>query len=496
MPRLEFLRPALFGVFALGLSACAPLAPVVTTDLPPPAVAAPPAPTTPSAAPSATPLPRPAAAPSTTTAPTTTAAPVAQPAPQSTACPGGVPAATRCLAGRDTAGAFVLIAIPADWNGHLVLHAHGGPLLGEPRAERTAEDLQRWAVMVRAGYAWAGTSFAQGGVAVRAASQDLERLRQLFVQHVGTPKRTLLHGQSWGASVAAKAAEMFNRAPAGAAAYDAVLLTSGVLGGGTRSYDFRLDLRVIYQWLCANHPRPDEPPYPLWMGLPADSTMTPGQLAARADECLGLRIGAAQRTPEQARKLKTIVDVLKIPERSVQTHLNWATFHFRDVAQRSAAAPVFGNRGARYRGSDNDSALNAAVQRYTADPVAVQRFAQDTDLTGRIGVPVLTVHAIHDPIAFVELEATFKTTMQGAARGQWLVQTFTDDTEHSYLADPVYPALLEALLEWAEQGRKPTPTDVAARCQALEARYGPGCKFRVDYEPAPLETRVAPRLRP
>jgi hypothetical protein len=106
------------------------------------------------------------------------------------------------------------------------------------------------------------------------------------------------------------------------------------------------------------------------------------------------------------------------------------------------------------------------------------------------------VHAIGDPVAFVELEDTFKTTMQGAGRGGWLVQTYTDDTEHSYLADPVYPALLDALLEWAEQGRKPTPQDVAARCKAHEARHGPGCKFRVGYEPAPLETRVAPRLRP
>jgi hypothetical protein len=411
--------------------------------------------------------------------------------------PTGLPSSTRCLAGRDSAGAFVLIAVPPDWNGHLVLHAHGGPQLGEPRAERTLEDLQRWAVVVRAGYAWAGTSFRQGGVAVRSAAEDTERLRQLFVQHVAAPKRTLLHGQSWGANVAAKAAEMFTRTASGGAPYDAVLLSSGVLGGGTRSYDFRLDLRVIYQVLCRNHPRPDEPSYSLWMGLPADSPMTGAQLAARADECLGLRQSAAQRTPEQTRKLKTIVDVLRIPERSVQGHLNWATFHFRDITQqRSGGMPVFGNRGAVYRGSDNDTALNAAVQRYTADPLAVQRFAQDTDLSGRIGVPVLTVHAIGDPVAFVELEDTFKTTMQGAGRGGWLVQTYTDDTEHSYLADPVYPALLDALLEWAEQGKKPTPQDVAARCKAHEARHGPGCRFRVGYEPAPLETRVAPRLRP
>ncbi len=187
-----------------------------------------------------------------------TAMPV-QPAPQSVTCPPGLPNATRCHSGRDSEGAFVLIATPQPWNGHLVLHAHGGPLLGAPRPERVAEDLQRWAVMLKAGYAWAGTSFRQGGVAVRSAAEDTERLRRLFVQHVAVPRRTLLHGQSWGAGVAAKAAEMFTADATGRRPYDAVLLTSGVLGGGTRSYDFRLDLRVIYQALCGNHPRPAKP---------------------------------------------------------------------------------------------------------------------------------------------------------------------------------------------------------------------------------------------
>jgi len=69
--------------------------------------------------------------------------------------------------------------------------------------------------------------------------------------------------------VAAKAAEMFTAQTVGAQPYDAVLLTSGVLAGGTRSYDFRLDLRAVYQYLCNNHPRPTEASYALNLGLPA-----------------------------------------------------------------------------------------------------------------------------------------------------------------------------------------------------------------------------------
>jgi hypothetical protein len=140
----------------------------------------------------------------------------------------------------------------------LVLHAHGGPELGAPQAGRTTQDLQRWAVVLRAGHAWAGSTYRQGGVAVHAAAEDTERLRQIFTQHVAQPTRTLLHGQSWGASVAAVGAELYGRAEPGGTGgrspYDAVLLTSGVLGGGSRSYDFRLDLRVLYQQLCHNHP--------------------------------------------------------------------------------------------------------------------------------------------------------------------------------------------------------------------------------------------------
>ncbi|WP_422045705.1 hypothetical protein [Roseateles sp.] len=422
-------------------------------------------------------------------------------APLPQTCPAGLPPETRCLSGQDSAGAFYWIAMPKVWSGVLVLHAHGGPELGPPKPERSAEDLKRWAIMVRAGHAWAGSTFRQGGVAVRAAAEDTERLRRLFVQHVAQPKTTVLHGQSWGASVAAKAAEMYAAPGAAKPAFDAVLLSNGVLGGGTRSYDFRLDLRVVYQALCANHPKPDEPQYPLWMGLPPDSTLSRADLAERADACLGLRQAAERRTPAQRQRLKTLLDVNRIPESSVQGHLNWATWHFQDVVQkRTGGLSPWGNVGAVYTGSDDDRALNASVARYPADPQAVRQFGLDSDPDGRIGVPVLTIHGVHDPIAFVELESQFRKTMNQAGQGARLVQVFSDDKDHSYLSDPIYPALLEALLAWAQAGAeaemKPSPAAVAERCKRLESQFGPGCRVLPDYRPAELETRVVKRQRP
>lgn len=419
---------------------------------------------------------------------------VVEAAPAPSACPAGVPAGARCLRGLDSAKAHYLIVVPAAWNGVLVVHAHGGPSLGEPTPARADADIERWSVVVKAGYAWAASVFRQGGVAVRSAAEDTERVRRIFVEHVAPPRRTILHGQSWGAGVAAKTAEMFGGAAGARGPYDAVLLSSGVLGGGTGSYDFRLDLRVVYQHLCANHPKPDEPAYPLWMGLPSDSRLTRAELAARVDDCLGVRKPAAQRTPEQARRLKTIVDVVRIPERSIVDHLAWATWHFQDIAQkRTGGLNPFGNDRVRYIGSGDDTALNASVLRYRRDPQAVARFGADTDLDGRIGVPVLTVHGIGDPTAFVELESAFRQTMEKGGSGGRLVQTFTDHAEHSYLADPVYATLLAALLQWVERGDKPTPPRIARDCADFEATFGPGCRFLPEFQPAPLSARVPAR---
>ncbi len=405
-------------------------------------------------------------------------------------------AGSRCLSGRDSAGAYYWFAVPPSWNGTLVVHAHGGPELGDPKADRVAADLSRWSVWTRMGYAYAGTGFHQGGVAVRSAAEDIERVRQLFVQQIGTPTRTVLHGQSWGASVAARAAELSAAANNGRSPYVAVLLTAGVLGGGSQSYDFRFDLRAVYQAVCHNHPRADEPPYPLWQGLPLSSTLTRAELANRVDECTGVRKAASARSAQQQRNLQDILGMVAIPETALISHLNWGTWHFQDVVfRRLGGRNPFTNATVRYVGSHDDAALNATVFRASADSSARADFAADTDPVGRIPVPVLTLHGVNDPTAFVELESVFRETMRRGGSGDRLVQVFTDDNEHSYLSDAQYVTAMRALLAWAERGEAPTAAGIAAQCRGVEAVFAPatGCRFLPSYQPRPLSARVPRR---
>ena len=192
-------------------------------------------------------------------------------------------------------------------------------------------------------------------------------------------------------------------------------------------------------------------------------------------------------------KIRRFVDVLKIAETSILGHLNWATWHFQDIALHRARGNPFGNADVVYKGSDDDAALNKGVLRYAADPAALRRFADDTDLTGRIGVPVVSLHAIGDPTAFVEMQSSLRAVMERAGTSGSLVQAFTDHREHSYLADAVYPAAMASLLDWIDRGEKPSAAAIAQRCSELEKTYGAGCRFAVDYRPAPLSARVAAR---
>ncbi|MFC7466590.1 hypothetical protein ACFQVA_01460 [Actinomadura keratinilytica] len=76
--------------------------------------------------------------------------------PAAAECPPRLASTARCWTGQDDNGAHWTMAVPADRNGSLVVHAHGGPGLGDTSdPERSTGDLERFAVTVEEGYAWA-----------------------------------------------------------------------------------------------------------------------------------------------------------------------------------------------------------------------------------------------------------------------------------------------------------------------------------------------------
>jgi pimeloyl-ACP methyl ester carboxylesterase len=415
-------------------------------------------------------------------------------AQESAACPDKLPAQTQCWKGRDANGAYYWIARPREWNGVLVVHSHGGPRTAAPRPDSEVEDLDRFAVVVAQGFAFAASSYREGGyLGIEKAAEDSENLRRIYIAKFGVPRRTLAHGQSWGGGVAAYLIERYGATEGDRRPYDGAMLTSGLVAGNALAYDYRADLRAVYQYYCHNHPRPDEPQYPVWMGLPPGAKMSPREVGERVDACTGVSTGAGKRTPEQKRNLHNILSVVRITEKSLIGNMNWSTFLFQDIVRRLDGRNPFSNAGVRYAGSDDDEALNKGVIRFEADPEAVRRFSADGRLTGKVDIPVLTMHAIEDPTVFVEQDSTYRATLEGGGSAANLVQTWTRESEHSYLSTPEYSALLEALMAWVDRAEKPSPRSVASLCEKHAVHEPGGCHFDVEFHPRPLDTRRYPR---
>ncbi len=392
-------------------------------------------------------------------------------------CPEALAENVTCHAVREAQGAVILVAMPREWNQRLVVHAHGGPRLGDPELADSLEDLARFAVMVREGYAWVGSSYRRGGYGVRVAAEDVEQSRRMFIAQWGAPQRTLLHGQSWGGNVAAKLAELHALDDQGQPRYDAVLTTNGVLSGGTRAYGFRADLRAVYQYYCRNHPAPDEPSYPLWMGLPEGSSMDRATLEKRVNACTGLDRSPGRRTPRQSAALRDILAVTGIREDTLVAHLAWGTFHFRDLVQRHLGGRnPFDNRQVRYAGSTDDEALNAGVERFDADPIALARLGYDADLSGLIVLPTLTMHAAADPVVSPSAQHAYATVVAMAGRSALLAQVRTDESDHSRPSDATVSTALRGLERWLDTGVAPDVDDLQQDCLA-QAGSRADCRF-------------------
>ncbi len=131
------------------------------------------------------------------------------------------------------------IEMPDDWNGDLVVWAHGFKGFGTeldvdtpPRALRSH--------LIDLGYAWAASSYSENGYAPGIGADDSLAVRDYFIQEHGQPGTIYLVGASMGGNVVALSLEDFP------GAYDGALSICGAIGGETE-----IDYLVSWAHLAA-----------------------------------------------------------------------------------------------------------------------------------------------------------------------------------------------------------------------------------------------------
>ncbi len=108
-----------------------------------------------------------------------------------------------------------------------------------------------------------------------------------------------------------------------------------------------------------------------------------------------------------------------------------------------------------YSGTAADVAVNAGVERFASTPDAENYLRHWFEPTGRLRIPVLTLHTTRDATVPFAHEAVYAGVVASAGRSGMLLQRSFTRLGHCTFTTAEQMSALEALAEWAATGVKP-----------------------------------------
>ncbi len=368
---------------------------------------------------------------------TRTVATPARGAPDSSASSGA-----RRIEGSVPSGATYALNVPTGWNGHLVLYAHGYTPPSAPLALPAPRELEP---ILRMGYAVAYSSYSETGYAVKDGAERTHELRGIFARRVGRPRRTYLIGHSLGGIIALKLAEEHPDL------YSGALLVSGVLGGTTAELAYLSNVRVMFD--CCF---PNVLPGTLLVlpdSLDFQGRVRPALVAAvLADTSSLVALAQVEQSPLPYADSGELI-------KSVLRALGFQFTALHDLLKRTHGESFFDNSATRYSGSlpaERLARLNACAARYRTGPGAAEFLSCCYEPTGRLRVPLLTLHRPRDPEVPLFHEALYRARVDRRGRVLLVQRTIAGYGHDDFAAEELARAFAD-LAAWVEGGAKPSP---------------------------------------
>jgi pimeloyl-ACP methyl ester carboxylesterase len=320
---------------------------------------------------------------------------------------------------------LIVICIPPNWNGRLVIYAHGfvpaqAPL-ELPSDELTLADGTFVPnLFLSQGFAFATSSFHKNGVSIEQGAEDLNKLLEHFKKIVPPHSLTkvFITGASEGGEIALLLLERYP------GKYDAGLALCAPVGGSPDLIKYTYDFRVVFDYF-----------------FPAVFTFPPNQPGAK-------RFGAVD-VPENAflfwetvyvpriitalttdlfataqlfNVTKAAIDPTDLSSSAITTALSllfYSIFGTNDQIATARGIP-YDNRSTTYVGSTNDVALNAKVERIESDGRArayARRFYQPN---GNLHGPLVTLHTTLDEVVPFQHEVNYSNLVAQKGKSAFL----------------------------------------------------------------------------
>jgi len=388
----------------------------------------------------------------------------------------GVGPWSRIVEGETGPGSLYALYIPQHWNGAAIYYAHGfrPPVPYAPIALNDQDNFfEVRDALGQLGYAFAYSSFSENGLAEKDGAQRTHQLRGLLTSELPTPpSRNYLAGYSLGALISMEIAEKHPDQ------YDGVLAMCGAVGGSPLELQYVGDVRALFDYyypgvLPGNVISVPVPPMSVAeLQARVIAAITP--TAANPRATFGLyAIASTAQTPLAYAPVGSLGDPSSTAFQSLVGSLVTALYYqligTPDVVDRTHDHSPYANRDTTYTMGTPAvpvaalapviesmiNASNAGVARYDSPPDAQNYLRNNYVPTGRLSIPVVSVHNLWDPLVpFFHESALGAAAIRAGTTGN-LLQRAVPGYGHCNFSTPLVISSFQTLVDWVRTGTKP-----------------------------------------
>ncbi len=345
------------------------------------------------------------------------------------------------------AGGTYRVEVPDNWNGDLVLYAHG--YAGEGDLVQVQNPPAAWrSHLIEQGFAWAASSYRCNGYVPGIGLQDTLLLAGMFHDITGAnlPGRTYLTGQSMGGHVTLLGMQEYPTAFAGALA---------MCPAGPTLFDYFAANGAAAEIVTGLKFSSAEPSGTTLAKMLAQMG-TPPNYTAKGLQMASIMIGDSGGPRPFA------LDGLA-------AYFSATIFGAKLAGEPGLLTSAASNQDWVYSiepglGITSDQ-LNSQVRRAAGDPAYrgdASPYPELRPFSGQIARPILTMHSTGDMFVPIFLERDLRAAVEKAGKGDLLVQRIYRIPAHCQFSGDEMNRSWDDLIAWAKGGAKPTGDDVNA----------------------------------